>query len=226
MSLTSGRRTVRSQREGTEGALTALLTHRHVAVRILAAWGIGLAILAATWNISYYWLPPGILRGWSVSVASWPRLESGTLGVPALALRIALRNAVAGGGATVLASLFTVGRFPLGYLAPWAWFGFYGVLLGTNSFAHPNLAGPLAPTATVAWTRSGIREISAYLLIAAAFANLGIWQQRSWWNWRVEQVQAWTRLRLSRTELLSLFLALVLLGWSAYVEAWQIIRLP
>ncbi len=76
----------------------------------------------------------------SVSLAQHAPLDL-TGGTDSLALRIFAWNAAFGGGAILLASLFRVGRLPLGCLAPWAWFIAYGLVLGSNSFAFPSPGG-------------------------------------------------------------------------------------
>ncbi len=144
--------------------------------------------------------------------------------VAAMTISIALNNLVRGIGVTGLASLFSVGRFPLGYLVPWLSFALYGFLLGTNSFALPNPDGTIAPTIAVAWTRSGLRELSAYVLVAAALSNMHLWRQLSWLNTRTERVRSWADIRLTWSEILGLIAALVLVGWSACIEARQIIN--
>lgn len=195
------------------------LTHANPAVRAAVAWGIGALVLAAAWTLSYRWLPEGAV-GWSLATQlPLQRLGEST----SLTAGILGWNLLVGGAAVFLASLFRIGRVPLAYLAPWAWFALYGVALGTNSFAITTPGARIAPQLDVAWSHIGLRELSAYLLAAAALADRHLWLQRSWWRWRISRVRAWAHLRLTRGEVAMLVAALALLAWSAAVEAAQII---
>lgn len=194
------------------------LTHANPAVRAGVGWAIGVAVLLSAWSLSYRWLPEGVV-GWSL--ASQLPLDALREETP-LTAGILAWNLVVGGIAVFVASFFRVGRIPLAYVAPWAWFALYGVALGTNSFAITTPGARLAPQLDIAWSHIGLRELSAYLLAAAALADRHLWQQRSWWDWRVSRVRSWAELRLTRAEGLLLGGALVLLAWSAAVEATQI----
>ncbi len=193
-----------------------LLSHSNLLIRILVATAVGLAIFFASWAISYAWLPEGAVR------AFW---QSSTPGNDAqmIALTLFAWNLMTV-GVTTLASLFILNRLPAGYLVPLLIFAWYGALLGTNSFADPDPAGRLAPTVNVFWTRSGLREATAYLLVAVALANIYLWREPSWWSTRLERVRSWRDIRLSRPEILLVIVALALLGWAMYVEAWQIVQ--
>jgi hypothetical protein len=155
-----------------------LLTHPNVLIRILSSWLIGLIIFFAVWTASYLWLPEGSLQFASLN----PVLSAPAEAVLPEALGIFAWNLCVAGSLVVLSSLFLIGRFPAGYLLPWVICGLYGALLGTNSFALSDPAGPMAPNFAVLWTRAGLREIAAYLLIAAALANFYLWRQLSWWS--------------------------------------------
>jgi hypothetical protein len=65
---------------------------------------------------------------------------------------------------------------------------------------------------------AGVRELTAYLLVAAVSTNLPLWKQRSWWSWQVERIRQWRDIHLSWVEVLCLVVALGLLAWAAYVE--------
>jgi hypothetical protein len=201
--------------------LGSTLTHRNVAVRATSAWFIGLTALVAAWLVSYRFMPEGAV---SFSLASQLPLES-LRQQAGLAAGIFLWNLAVGGTALMLSSFFRLGRVPLAYLAPWAWFALYGIALGTNSFAITTPGMRVAPQVEVAWNHVGLRELSAYLLAAAALADRHLWFQRSVWDWRLARVRSWTDLRLSRPEVVLLVAAVGLLAWSAATEAAQIVAL-
>ncbi len=198
-----------------------LLIHPNLLIRVLSNWLIGFIIFFGVWTISYEALPPGSLQFASAN----PILASAGEAVLPEALRIFAWNLCVAGGLVVFSSLFVVGDFPAGYLLPWIICALYGALLGTNSFALPDPAGPSAPNLVVLWTRAGWREISAYLLLAAALAHIYQWQLPSWWSVQTKRVRSWRELHLSSGEVLCLVLALSLLVWAAYVEAWQVVHL-
>ncbi len=194
--------------------VSGFLSHPNVLVRILTGSAAGLAVFFVSWAASYAWLPEGVVR------ASWvPSIEGSDAQTAAFSL---LAWNLMTAGLIVIASLFAVGRFPAGYLIPLLIFAWYGALLGTNSFAIPDPAGRVAPTLSVIWTRSGLREALAYMLLAAALANVHLWREPSWWSARLERIRSWRDIRLSPAEILLLIAAMAMLGWAMIVEGWQI----
>ena len=79
--------------------------------------------------------------------------------------------------------------------------------------------GKLAPRLDVMWQHIGAREILAYLLVAAALANIHFWKPRRWYDLTLSRVRGWTDLRLRSSELACFAGALVLLAWTASIEA-------
>jgi hypothetical protein len=186
-----------------------LLSHPNLLIRISAATAAGFIVFLASWGASYAWLPEGFY-----GILRWQS-------PPDTGLAMFTWNLMTVGVAAV-ASFFVVNRFPAGYIVPLLIFGLYGGLLGTNSFAHPDPAGPQVPTLSVIWTRSGLREALAYLLVAAALTNIYLWRQPSWLSTHVERVRSWRDLRLSPAEILLVAVAIALLFWAVFVEASQI----
>ena len=161
-----------------------LRVHPNLLIRVLSNWLIGFITFFSVWALSYAALPPGSLQ----FAAGNPVLTRA--GEALLPLRLSAWNLCAARGLVVLSSLFVVRDFPAGYLLPWIICALYGALLGTNSFALPDPTGPSAPNPAVLWTRAGGREISAYLLIAAALARIYQWQLPSWWSVRMKRVRS------------------------------------
>ncbi len=197
-----------------------LLAHPNPIVRALVGWAVGLVLFAAVWAAGYLWLPRGVSVGLNTD---WLTLPLGGDGVTSWALRIFVNNLLLAGGFTVVASLFSVGRLSLGYLPPWLWFAFYGYLLGTNSFQVSDPGGALAPTIAVLWERAGLRELAAYLLVAAGLARAALWRQESFWSLRARRVRGLREVRLSRAEVACLAIAGALLAWAAWTEASAIV---
>jgi hypothetical protein len=133
-------------------------------------------------------------------------------------LRAFIWNLAFTGGLAALSSLFAVNRFPLGYLVPWITFAVYGASLGTDSFVCPTPDGPLSPSLAVLWTRAGFREITGYMLIAAALANRYLWQQPSFFSLKLERIRSWKQARPNLDLLVGLCAAASLIAWGAVVE--------
>jgi hypothetical protein len=69
-----------------------------------------------------------------------------------------------------------INGIPLGYVIPPTWFVMYGLILGSNSlaFSLPERIGP----SLAAFQRSGLYELAAYTIIAAATYNLSRYEIR------------------------------------------------
>lgn len=197
------------------GRVLAALTHRSPARRALAATAIAVGIWFGSWTVSYLAIGEGVLRELMASRVPTELLTSG----PSLGLTIFSWSLLFGVGAIVIGSLVGIGRFSLGYLAPWWWALGYGVALGTNSFVLTVPGAKYAPQLDVLWSHVGGREIFAYLLIAAALANVHVWRPRRWHDLTLSRVKTLRDVRLSTAELACLAGALTLLAWTASVEA-------
>lgn len=103
--------------------------------------------------------------------------------------------------------------------AAWWWAVGYGIALGTNSFVLTVPGVKYAPQLDVLWSHIGGREILAYLLVAAALANVHVWRPRHWHDLSLSRVRALRDVRLSAAEMACLAAALTLLAWTAAVEA-------
>lgn len=196
------------------GRVLAALTHPSPARRALVASAIALGLWLASWTLSYLVIAEGALREVMAARVPADLLTSG----PSLGLTIFSWNLLFGVGAIVIGSLVGVGRLSLGYFAPWWWAVAYGIALGTNSFVL-TIPGKYAPSLDVLWSHIGGREILAYLLVAAALANVHVWRPRQWHDLSLSRVRTFRDVRLSAAELACLCGALVLLAWTAAVEA-------
>lgn len=200
------------------GRVLAALTHHHLAPRALTAVGIAAGLWLVAWTVSYLTVGEGALREVMSS-----RVPEGVFTVgPSLAVTIFWWNLAFGVGSIVVGSMFAIGRVSLGYFAPWWWALGYGVALGTNSFVL-TVPGKLAPDPTVLWQHIGGREILAYVLVAAALANIHLWRPRRWHDLTLSRVRTVADVRLRPAELACIAGALTLLAWTAHVEAAGVI---
>ena len=196
------------------GIILSALTHRSPLPRAITASVIALALWIVAWTVSYLFLSEGVLR--DVMSARVP--DDVLFAGPSLGATIFRWNLLFGMGAIVLGSFFAIGKLSLGYIAPWWWAIGYGVALGTNSFVL-TVPGKLAPRLDIFWQHIGAREILAYLLVAAALANIHFWRPRRWYDLTLSRVRGLRELRLRASELTLVAGGLALLAWTAAVEA-------
>ena len=199
-----------------------LLLHPNIAVRFLTLWVGVVATFVVSWIVGFTWLPEGILRG----VFPGSRLAGGATVENTFVrewVRIVAVNLATAGLMTGLASLMeTETGFPLGYLVPLWNAALYGAFLGTNSFAIPIPQGRMAPSFDVLG-RSGVYEITAYVLLAASLRRLARYRILGrWWSLR-QQVVGIKPLGLGRQEWVGVGLAVALLLAASAREALQVI---
>jgi hypothetical protein len=200
------------------GRLQHSLTHRSPLRRALTASAIAFGLWLGAWTLSYLLIGEGALREVMSS-----RVPDGLFDAsPSLALTIFQWNLVFGVGAIVVGSLVAIGPISLGYFAPWWWALGYGVALGTNSFVL-TVPGKLAPRLDILWQHIGAREILAYILVSAALSNIHLFRPRRWHDMKLHRVRAIGDIRLGASELALVAGALVLLFWTANIEAAGVI---
>jgi len=144
--------------------MTKYLASNNVWVRFLSLLTLTVFIFLVCWVVGYYLFPEGILRGKFAGAALAGDTAAGTF--IAEFARIAAINLIM--LIPILAGnrIFKYKSIPLGYVIPLLWAGIYAMVIGTNSTSIP-MAERLAP-AIMVLTRSGLYEISAYVLVAAA----------------------------------------------------------
>ena len=200
------------------GRVLRALTHVSPVRRALTASAVALVLWLGAWTLSYLLIGEGALR----EVLS-SRVPEGVFAAgPSLAITIFQWNLVFGVGAIVVGSLVAIGPISLGYLAPWWWALGYGVALGTNSFVL-TVPGKLAPRLDILWQHIGAREILAYILVSAALANIHRFRPLRWRDMKLHRVRMVSDIRLGVTEIALVGGALVLLFWTANVEAAGVI---
>ena len=195
-----------------------VLNHRSPLSRVLGAVIVAFAIWIAAWALSYQLLAEGVLRDVLTARVPDDVLKAG----PTLAFSIFGWNLLFGVGAIVAASLFAIGPVSLGYFAPWWWALGYGVALGTNSFVV-TVPGKIAPRIDILWQHIGAPEILAYVLVAAALANIHLWRPRRWYDFTLRKVRTLGDIRLHASELACIAAAFTLLAWTASREAAGVI---
>jgi hypothetical protein len=188
------------------------LTHENVMIRAVTLWFTCFALLAVTSFVSYYFLPYSILRG----VFPSANLPLGNDFLSAF-LTIFLFNLVVGCGLTVALNLLSAKSIPLGYFYPLIQISLYGVFLGTDSFAISH-GSRLFPSITLV-NGAGFYEFTAYVLVATATARLVLWNQTGWLGGSLIKIKERKELKLSRSELFTVTLGVLLLLVAAAIEA-------
>ncbi|NHN61101.1 MULTISPECIES: hypothetical protein [Halorussus] len=194
--------------------LGAYVNHDDPLVRFASLWAICTVLFAAAWTLSYSFLPAGLLRGTSAASAlpeyagsvraEFLTIFAWNLGVCAL---------------VVAANTFRSVGTPLGYLVVVVNWVQGAVVWGTGSLLVE--APRFAPSLSVALSRSGVYELTAYVAVAVATRGVMVWHQRSGPRWReeferVRSPRDWT---VSRREAGVLLGGLALLAAANYREA-------
>jgi hypothetical protein len=174
-------------------------------IRFLSLLVAGALILIISWYIGYYLLPEGVITTGA---------PAGEAAAPNVLLETA---AIVGYNLLVMVVIVAIGvllpQYPFAYLIPLVWCGFYGILLGTNSFVIP-MAERMAPSLAV-FERVGPIEMAAYLLAAAAAYSPS---RRA-----ITKVREAIKTPISRTQLIALGLAILMILGAAYREALMIL---
>ena len=131
-------------------------------------------------------------------------------------------NLVLMSGLVIVLNLNRVKGFPVGYLMPISLGITAGLISGTNSFAASDLTLYNAWEGMALGLSIGGLEMFAYILIVAATANLTMYEYRSWWRWSGEwkatRVRSFRELRLTRPEMITLAIAVLLMLAASYRE--------
>lgn len=180
---------------------------------ILRGFVLSQAVFWAAWWIGYLWLPEGLLRGGSVA----SRLPLEHLPMAQRIVAVIAWNALWALLFAAGANFVRVGEWPLGLTAVLTIWAFYGLVLGTNSFAEPLPVRP-APSLLLVLQRAGFLEALSYLLFAAATPGIARWRQASWLSGKVERIAPSP---LSRSDWLLLGAAFLLLVLAAVREGVQ-----
>jgi hypothetical protein len=155
------------------GLLASLLLHDNLLIRFPALLLADAVVLVAAWTLGYLFLPEGFLTGRTgAAVLAGGGLAGGSVVLEAA--RLLAINLAAVAFAVIAPNLIRQGGYPLGYGTLATLTAVFGVTIGTNSFAV-SLGGKVPPSLEV-FGSSGLYEIAAYALAAAATVSLVRWQ--------------------------------------------------
>jgi hypothetical protein len=194
------------------------LMHEKLAVRFCALLCAVLAVFLGAWILSYLFLPEGFLKGRLAGQAlggqdlaggsvwmEWLRISAVNLGVMFLVI--------------IAPNLLRLGDYPYGYVTITLLAVVLGITVGTNSFTI-SAGGKIAPSAEIV-AGSGLYEIAAYVLAAAATVSIS--KYRLTGTWPKQKVEALVPVRekaVIRERHLGLLLAVAILlaacAWEAY----------
>lgn len=140
------------------------LADERLLVRFALLFLLALLLFLATWSLAYFVLPEGLLAtGGDVRLMG--QVQAGSFWTEFGF--ILARNLPWVAGIALVNLLF---GYPFACLIPLVWVIYYGLFLGTNSFAIP-MAEPMAPSLAVL-ERAGPYEMSAFLFAAATTYSL------------------------------------------------------
>ena len=178
-----------------------------------------MAVFLSAWTLSYFFIPEGVLRGRLVGqVLAENGLAGGSvwlewLRIFAINLGVMLLLAVA-------PNVFrTEGGYPFGYSLVTLLAVVCGITLGTNSFTF-SLGGKIPPTVAI-FGSSGLYEITAYVLAAAATTSIskyhlvGKWPKQTIAAIVPPQAESVIQERYAGI-LLAITILLIACGWEAY----------
>ncbi len=196
-----------------ETAIQAPVRTDGVLKRAFWLYGTQTIVTSAAYLAGYYLLPEGLMRGapsMSIVEAAFAGANTfwQTMGV------FLLYNMVMMGSLVVVANLIACVRgLSVGFLIPILLGMNAGLVSGTNSFLASDVTAYNAWEAQALNLSIGGLEMLAYVLVAAATANLGLAQYRSWWRssgeWKPIR-RSFCDLRLTRAEVLTLAIAVLL----------------
>ena len=200
--------------------LQKYLMHGKLLVRFGSLLGLVLVVFLGAWTVSYFLLPEGVLRGKSAAqVLAGNDLAGGSVWWEWLRILAINLGAI---GLIIAANLFkTAGNTSLGYIAIIVNALIFGVVTGTNSFTLSQ-GGKLPPSMGI-FGSSGLYEIAAYVLAAAATASISKYRLVGKWG---EKIVSTKTLSVIRERNVGILLAIAILviacGWEAYRVALTI----
>jgi hypothetical protein len=216
----SSRHAFRKSRLGeAEGdAMTRYLLHDNLLVRFPALLLADAVVLVASWLLAYLLLPEGLLAGRTgAAVLAGGDLAGGSVALEAV--RLLAINLVVVVGAIIAPNLIRQGGYPLGYSALLVITAVFGVTIGTNSFAV-SLGGKM-PLSVEVFGSSGLYEIAAYALAAAATISIVRWKVV---GSKAERVPPVTDRRAIRQRNAGTAVAMVMLVLACLFEAYRFSR--
>ncbi|MFZ6020954.1 MAG: hypothetical protein ACOYXO_15215 [Chloroflexota bacterium] len=195
------------------------LLHEKLPVRFGSLLGIVLIAFFAAWFVGYYFLPEGALRGRNVAQAlSGSSLAGGSVWLEWL--RILAINLGAMFLLVIAPNLIRTPRnLPLGYSTVAILAVVFGMMIGTNSFTLS--LGSKQPPSFMVLGSSGLYEIIAYVLSAAATTSLSSYRLIGQWPLQtIERIAHDQRNPVNRERNIGVLLAVIILvvacGWEAY----------
>ncbi len=214
-----GERTPRAVGETVPSPFKQALLNERLVVRFAALFGAAALLFVLAWLVGYYLLTEGAVAG--------TRTESNTVATESTLvwelLRILTWNLTLPLIAIVGANLLLrINGYPLGYLMPLLWSLWYGLIIGSNSFAIP-MVERMAPSLAVL-QRAGPYEFAGYCLIAVATYGLPRFEMKHFLEGKIERVLP-TPLLLTFQQWFGLGLGLLVVVLAGRREAMMIVAL-
>jgi hypothetical protein len=206
--------TLTETNEGKKEIFKRYLLHDKLLVRFGSLLGVVLVVFLSAWTISYLFLPEGVLLGKTAAQAlAGNDLAGGSVYLEWLRI-FALNLGMM--GLFVAANLFRAeGNVPMGYIAVAANALMFGAIIGTNSFTLSQ--GAKIPPSLGIFGSSGIYEIAAYVLAAAATVSISKYRLVGKWGEKMSLPQIPSVIRERNAGvLLAIAILVIACGWEAY----------
>ncbi|MFP4199398.1 MAG: hypothetical protein ACLFSO_07385 [Halanaerobium sp.] len=197
-----------------------LLSSNRIVIRFLGLYLLSLIFLFLSWIIAYYFLPEGLLRG--KTALSTLAGDSAASSLMIEFFKIFSLNLLAFSLIVLGNYILRVKYFAFGYLVPLAWTIFYGITLGTNSFAIP-MVDKMVPSVRV-FLRSGPYEMMAAVLLAVATDCISINKSSSFFD-KSEPISRLERGTMKRKNWLAVAISLLILAAAVFREAYMIFQI-
>jgi len=196
----------------------SLITNSNLINRLVSLWILGIILNLFAWFFAYVLIPDAALKGIfpSSSFINDQSTFGGTL------IFILAYNILFACGLIILANLTRIGSFPLGYFIVFYHWIVYGLFLGSNSFDLTK-GNKIFPSFSHLISSVGFLEISAYTFIAAASINIYMYQQKTFWTFKVKKIRMIRQVRLAKYEYAVIALACAMIIIAGFRESLSIL---
>ncbi len=197
-------------------------SHQSVFTRVLWLYGLYSLLNMVSYLLGYHLLPEGFMRGSPQSaIGSFVASATTFWGEFSLTLLFNLGTVAVVG---TLVNLQQVNGLPMGYLIPPILGITSGLVSGTNSFIASDLKQFNAWDGMALGMSIGGLEMLAYVLVIASTVGVGMYQYKSWMQWKSEKIKNFRDIRLSRSEMFCLCLGILLIVFAAYRETVMVFQ--
>jgi hypothetical protein len=201
--------------------IAMFLVHPRTSLRFASLLGVGTFFFVLAWYVGYFLLPEGIFHAGAEAHMVRGSLHTASANVHQEWLKLFRANLLPVLFIILGSLVIKINGIPFGYLVALYNLTFYGLFVGTNSFAIP-YAHRMAPTFEIL-RRSGPYEMAALLLLAAATGSWPLFQIKRIFRTNPERVVPAPC--ITWKEAVGLGLGIALLMGANWIEASMVMHL-